>query len=103
VHVDVDVLDPAVMPAVDAPDPGGIAYSELEQLLSGLVATPRCLGLEVTVFDPDYDPDGVYAGEIADTLVAGLGPLLAGAPSDEATPSIPAARQPADAPLRLEG
>jgi arginase len=30
VHVDVDVLDPAVMPAVDAPDPGGIAYTELE-------------------------------------------------------------------------
>jgi arginase len=76
VHVDVDVLDPAVMPAVDAPDPGGIAYAELELLLAGLVATPKCLGLEVTVFDPDYDPEGVYAQEIVDALVAGLGPLL---------------------------
>src|SRR5690606_32315243 len=27
-HVDVDVLDPAVMPAVDAPEEGGIAYRE---------------------------------------------------------------------------
>ena len=62
VHVDVDVLDPAVMPAVDAPDPGGIAFPELELLLAGLVDTPHCLGVEVTVFDPDYDPDGAYAG-----------------------------------------
>jgi arginase len=76
VHVDVDVLDPAVMPAVDAPDPGGIAYAELELLLAGLVATSKCLGLEITVFDPDYDPEGVYAREIVDTLVAGLEPLL---------------------------
>lgn len=77
VHVDVDVLDPAVMPAVDAPDLGGIAYAELELLLAGLVATRRCLGLEVTVFDPDYDPDGVYAAELVNTLVSGLAPAVA--------------------------
>jgi arginase len=80
VHIDVDVLDPAVMPAVDAPDPGGIAFAELEILLAGLVDTPDCLGLELTVFDPDYDPDGGYAAEIVSTVVAGLRPLLA-APS----------------------
>src|SRR3982750_3415169 len=44
VPVDVDVLDPAVMPAVDAPDPGGIAYAELELLIAGLVSSPACLG-----------------------------------------------------------
>ncbi|MFI7021878.1 arginase family protein [Micromonospora sp. NPDC049900] len=77
VHVDVDVLDPAVMPAVDAPDPGGIAFAELEILLAGLVDTPHCLGVELTVFDPDYDPDGAYAAEIVNTLVAGLRPVTA--------------------------
>jgi arginase len=82
VHVDVDVLDPAVMPCVDAPDPGGIAYSELELLLAGLVSTPRCLGLELTVFDPDYDPDGSYAAEVVATVASGLAPLrAAGAPT----------------------
>ncbi|HEX6497716.1 MAG TPA: arginase family protein [Micromonosporaceae bacterium] len=74
-HVDVDVLDPAVMPAVDAPDPGGIAYAELQLLISGLVGSADCLGMELTVFDPDYDPDGEYAREVADTLVAGLAGL----------------------------
>jgi arginase len=72
VHVDMDVLDPAVMPAVDAPEPGGIAFPELELLLAGLVDTPDCLGVEITVFDPDYDPDGAYAEEITSTIVAGL-------------------------------
>jgi arginase len=77
VHVDVDVLDPAVMPAVDAPEPGGIAFPELELLLAGLVDTPHCLGVEITVFDPDYDTDGAFAEEITAALVAGLAPVRA--------------------------
>jgi arginase len=76
VHVDVDVLDPAVMPAVDAPTAGGIAYTELELLIAGLVTAPSCVGIEITVFDPDYDPDSMYARDVADTLVAGLAPLV---------------------------
>ena len=89
VHVDVDVLDPAVMPAVDAPSPGGIAFPELELLLAGLVDTPHCLGVEITVFDPDYDNDGSYAEEITSTLVAGLTPVRTVA----ARPDLIAARQ----------
>ncbi|GAA4675645.1 arginase family protein [Phytohabitans rumicis] len=92
VHIDVDVLDPAVMPAVDAPDPGGIAFTELELLLAGLVDTPHCLGVEITVFDPDYDPDGTYAAEIVATLVAGLSPLRTAdspSPSPVAEPAPP--------------
>lgn len=76
VHVDVDVLDPAVMPAVDAPEPGGIALTELELLLGGLVNTSDCLGMELTVFDPDHDPKGRYATELVSTVVAGLSGLL---------------------------
>jgi arginase len=72
VHVDVDVLDPSVMPAVDAPESGGIAYGELELLIAGLTDIPGCLGLHVSVFDPDYDPFGTYAEELVRLLVNGL-------------------------------
>src|SRR3954454_16781481 len=89
VHVDVDVLDPAVMPAVDAPSPGGIAFPELELLLAGLVGSPHCLGVEITVFDPDYDPDGAYAAEITSTVAAGL----AVARTVSARPDLVAARE----------
>ena len=90
VHVDVDVLDPAVMPAVDAPDPGGIAFAELEMLLAGLVDTPHCLGVEITVFDPDYDPDGAYAAEIVDDARGRPGP---GPPGRRRAPDLVAARR----------
>ncbi|WP_347403532.1 arginase family protein [Micromonospora sp. WMMD967] len=96
VHIDVDVLDPAVMPAVDAPDPGGIAFAELEILLAGLVDTPHCLGVELTVFDPDYDPDGSYAAEIVNTVVAGLAPVTA----PEAVPPRLLSARPTPAPRR---
>jgi arginase len=75
VHLDVDVLDPSVMPAVDAPTPGGIGYQELDNLLRGLVPVPECVGLEVTVFDPDFDLDRVYAQDLVNTLVSTLGPV----------------------------
>lgn len=39
-QVDVDILDPSVMPAVDSPDPGGIDASELTHLLAGLGRPP---------------------------------------------------------------
>jgi arginase len=61
VHLDVDVLDQAVMPAVDSPGAPGIAPDDLATILSGLVPDPRCAGMTVTVFDPDLDPDGRYA------------------------------------------
>lgn len=92
-HVDVDVLDPSVMPAVDAPDPGGIAFGELELLLANLVAVPQCLGMELTVFDPDYDPDGSYAAEVVATLAAGLAPLLAATEPAVDHPAVPVQRR----------
>jgi arginase len=71
-HVDVDVLDSSVMPAVDSPDPGGIALGELQQLIEVFASYEECLGMELTVFDPDYDPDGEYAAGVVDTVVRAL-------------------------------
>jgi arginase len=72
-HLDVDILDPAAMPAVDSPDPGGLDPAELTGLLTALA--PRATGAQVTVFDPDLDPDGRYAALLAGILAAGLGRL----------------------------
>ena len=72
VHLDVDILDAAVMPAVDSPDPGGIDHDQLRALLRPLLASPRCVGFDIGIFDPDLDPDGRYAAELTDTLVAAL-------------------------------
>jgi arginase len=73
IHLDVDILDPGVMPAVDSPDPGGLSAAELTGLLAALA--PRAVGAQVTVFDPDLDPDGTHARLLTDILVTGLAPL----------------------------
>lgn len=56
VHVDADVLDPGVMPAVDSAEPGGLQPDELRDLLRPLVGSPRCAGFQLTIYDPDRDP-----------------------------------------------
>ena len=71
-HLDVDILDAEVMPAVDSPDPGGLQHEHLRQLLRPLLASPNCVGIDIGIFDPDLDPDGRYAAELTDTLVAAL-------------------------------
>lgn len=75
-HVDVDVLDPEHLPAVDSPDPGGLDPDDLTALLAALA--PAAAGAHVTVFDPDLDPDGRYARLLADVLGTGLRELGTG-------------------------
>lgn len=72
VHLDADVLDPSVMPAVDSPDEDGLLPGELLPLLRTLVASERCVGMNVTVYDPDRDPDGAAGTLLADLLVEAL-------------------------------
>jgi arginase len=75
IHVDCDVLDDAVMPAVDYRLPGGLSWDELEAVLAAAIATGRAVGLELTIFNPALDTDGV----IIRTLVARLGRALGNA------------------------
>ncbi|MFG3250880.1 arginase family protein [Streptomyces sp. NPDC048187] len=72
VHLDADVLDPSVMPAVDSPDPDGLLPDEVRPLLATLLASERCVGLNVTIYDPDLDPDGTAGALLADLVVEAL-------------------------------
>ena len=68
VHLDVDVLDPGLMPAVDSPLPGGLSVDEVCELLGPVVADPKAAGLQVTIYDPTLDRDGDGALVIVDLL-----------------------------------
>jgi arginase len=68
IHVDADVLDPAVLPAVDSPEPGGLGLDELAELLTPLARHPGALGLELTIYDPALDPDRTSAARLAALL-----------------------------------
>jgi arginase len=73
IHLDLDVVDATEMLAVDCPEPGGPSFSTLTALLKLLLASPACAGLELTIYDPDLDPDGIYAGRITTCINAAFG------------------------------
>lgn len=69
-HVDLDVLSTAALPAVDAPQPGGLEWDELGELTRIALGGSRVRGMDVTIFDPDLDPSGAYAERIVEYLAA---------------------------------
>ena len=72
IHVDCDVLDDAVMPAVDYRIPGGLGWDELASALRLGIGSGRAVGLEITIFNPRLDPDGSIARELVACIAAGL-------------------------------
>ncbi|HET7003373.1 MAG TPA: arginase family protein [Puia sp.] len=61
IHLDLDVLDDEIMPAVDSRSPGGLSYQELKEILTPLLASSKSVGMEITILDPELDPEGIYA------------------------------------------
>lgn len=74
VHLDADVLDDAVMPAVDYRMPGGLSWDELVTTLQAAVATGAASGLDLTIFNPALDTDGSITRALVDAVATGLQP-----------------------------
>lgn len=74
IHLDLDALDCELLPAVDSPEPNGLRFGDLSSLLRQLVASDLAAGIELTIFDPDLDPDGSQARAVTDVIVVALTP-----------------------------
>lgn len=55
VHLDADVLNDEVMPAVDYRLPDGLWPVELTETLAVVLASPLAAGMEVTIYNPTLD------------------------------------------------
>lgn len=75
IHLDADVLDDAIMPAVDYRLEGGLSWAELATVLRIAADSTRAVGIEVTIYNPKLDPAGASGKELTSTLVKGLSPL----------------------------
>jgi arginase len=73
VHLDVDVLDEAAMPATDYLMPGGLEWDELAELMTPLGAAPGLAGLSLGCVNPEKDPDGRYTARTVELLAGALG------------------------------
>ena len=68
IHLDVDVLNPSEMSAVDSPEPGGPMIDDLVRVLTPLVQHPLALGLDLSIYDPALDPDRSCARRLVTLL-----------------------------------
>jgi arginase len=54
-HLDADVLNDDVMPAVDYRMPDGLWPEELTDSLAVVLASPLAVGMDVTIYNPEFD------------------------------------------------
>jgi arginase family enzyme len=54
--------------------PDGLLPGELAAILGTLVRSERCVGFNLTIYDPDLDPDGSCAALLADILQRSFAP-----------------------------
>jgi agmatinase len=52
VTIDLDVLDSSIMPATEAPEPGGISWREILRLMKEVSSRCRVRGFDVTELAP---------------------------------------------------
>jgi agmatinase len=52
VSIDVDCLDPAIMPATGTPEPGGLSWTEITALLRAAAERRRIVGADVVELSP---------------------------------------------------
>ena len=56
VSVDLDVLDPSLMPSVGTPEPGGMSWYQLTSLLRAVAESRRVVGFDVCELSPNAGP-----------------------------------------------
>lgn len=74
--VDVDGLDPAVLPGTSSPEPDGLSYALAMHLIRAVTTKNTLVGLDVVELAPNLDPSGrselIVARLIMETLCEAL-------------------------------
>jgi arginase len=73
IHLDADVLDDELMPAVDFRVPGGLSADELLTTLKIALGSDKAVGLEVAIYNPAKDADGSAGRLLTNVLADGFG------------------------------
>ena len=74
-HLDLDVVDPSLFFANDAPVAGGLDWSELTELLAALFTSTALSGISLGCYNPEKDrnqENGVEIVEVFRSALAGL-------------------------------
>lgn len=72
IHLDADVLDDSIMPAVDYRLKGGLSFSEISDLLRILYSSGQAVGMSISIFNPSFDSGGSIARKFVASIIKGL-------------------------------
>ncbi|PLY07517.1 MAG: agmatinase [Arcobacter sp.] len=68
ITIDLDVLDPAVFPGTGTPEPGGINFHHMMEIIAILNNLENVVGMDVVELSPKYDASGVSTAVACKTL-----------------------------------
>ena len=77
VNIDADAFDPSQMAAVGTPEPGGLLWEEVIELLTTVAEGRRIVGFDIVELAPDYGPPAcaTLAARLAQRVIGlALGP-----------------------------
>lgn len=72
VTLDLDAIDPKLVPGVGSPEPDGLVDFDVRTALQWIAGFPGLLALEIVEYNPDRDRHGVTAALISDLIAAVL-------------------------------
>ena len=67
-HLDVDVVDPELIPSVNYPTPGGLTMEESSTIIGELSRTGKLRAIELAAYDPSKDARGASAKKIVELM-----------------------------------
>jgi len=73
ISLDVDVMDPTLAPGTGTLEPGGLIFSELDDLLAGVAAKGHLVGFDVVEVNPYRDRSGRTAQTAVRLMIDLLG------------------------------
>jgi arginase len=73
VHLDLDIVDPGLFFANDAPVPDGIDWDELTALMTPLLRSPALAGFSLGCYNPEKDLDGANGTRIVQVIADVVG------------------------------
>lgn len=68
ITIDLDVLDPSVFPGTGTPEPGGIDFHQMLEIIQILSKLENVVGLDVVELSPKYDVSGISTAVACKTL-----------------------------------
>jgi len=72
VHLDTDLISNAEFPAVNVPAEGGMPLADVRAALTEAARSTYLVGLTISQYNPDKDPDSSAARKLIDLLVDSL-------------------------------